>query len=336
MEKSLYIDLITHFGATAPQTALTNLLEQARIPMADCYAFRDAKDNQALLQEFDSFFSYISILDALFQSDKNQLSLRIQRGDIHGFYLLDAETSITLIHSHTQTNFPLDVGRGCYFYLPPGDYRLELPSGYLKLFSLCFRAKIFRRGNERQYQFLHALIEAYRQQKDEVVQSLDFRLSSGIRLLIERLFAGLKSGSLESELYIQAQTLELLRLSKDAVFEEYEKILSNQFLAQQVNEAIRLGIRQEGLDFRLEVLPRLFDRSLQYLGRIHRETFGQSLTQCRSGALLEMAQETLETAASITTAAYICGFSDLHQFRRFFKKASGITPTEYLQHRRQE
>lgn len=336
MEKSLYIDLIANFGSTVPLAALDSLLTQTHIPMTDSYAFRDTADNQALLQEIDSFFSYISILDTIFQSDGIRLPVRILRRDIHIFFLLSANKHITLIHSGTGACFSITVGYGCYFYLPPGDYKLELPCSYLKLFSLCFRGKIFRRGNERQYEFLHTLIGAYRQQKDEVVQSLDLPLSRSIEVLLRRLLAGFKPGNLESEFLIQDQTFELLRLSKEAIFEAHEKIDSVQFLAQRIQEEIRRGIRREGQGFRLEILPHLYQKSMQYLGRIHKDSFGYSLSQARTQALLDLAEEQLLVNPTITSAAYSCGFNDLHQFRRFFKKVSGITPTEYLRQRRQE
>ncbi|MDF2476223.1 MAG: hypothetical protein K0S24_1706 [Sphingobacterium sp.] len=327
MQKSLFIALEEHYTPISSTVALNHILGVQLMKIAKPSYFQNENGDEALLQEFDGFLSYLTSLH-LFGQKRSPIRLQIEREDLHAFYVLESAGPILLVKDHQQ--FELHPKRGCYCYLPPGEYILEFPEGRTQLFSFYFRGKMFRKNHERHFKFLQELVEAFRNKTGLVVQSVDFWIGPRTRVLIARLLEHLQFIDLDIELFLHRQILELLKLSKEKIFEEYEKVYDGSILALQVREEIRRSIAVDGQDFRLNELPALFKKSQQYLGRVYKAVFGHSLTQCRKYFLLELAQENLLKLSNSTQAAYACGFNSVQQFDKFFKNASGMTPTDYL------
>ena len=327
MQKSLFIELEKNYTPIKDSNELNHILGVQLMKIAAASYFKHENGDEALLQEFDGYLSYLNSLH-LFCQKRCSINLRVERSDLHAFYILDSSGPLLLISGNHR--FEFRPKRGCYLYLPPGDYNLQLPAGRCQLFSFYFRGKMFRKNHAHHFHFLHDLVAAFRNKSALPVQSIDFRIGPRTRLLIGRLLERLRAVDLDTELFLYREILELLKLSKEKIFEEYEKVYDGSILAVQVREEIRRGITVEGQEFRLDTLPSVFKKSQQYLGRVYKAVFGHSLTQCRKDFLLELAQENLFKLSNSTQAAYACGFNSVQQFDKFFKNAGGMTPTEYL------
>jgi len=327
MQKSLFIALEEHYTSTSNTSTLRHILGAQLMQIAKPSYFQNEHGDEALLQEFDGFLSYLTSLHRYGQQ-RNSIRLRIERGDLHAFYVLESAEPILLVKDHQQ--YKLHPKRGCYCYLPPGEYILEFPKGHTQLFSFYFRGKMFRKNHERHFHFLHKLVAAFRNKSTQPFQSIDFRIGPRTRVMIGRLLEHLRFIDLDTELFLHRQILELLKLSKEKIFEEYEKVYDGSILALQVREEIRRSIAVDGQEFRLDELPPLFKKSQQYIGRVYKAVFGHSLRQCRKDFLVELAQENLIRLSNSTQAAYASGFNSVQQFDKFFKNATGMTPTAYL------
>lgn len=329
MEKRLFFDLEACYPNRVVSEQVTLRKSNLHIPHTSTFAFRDAAGNEATLQEFDGFFCYINLLHT-YGTAQVSIPLRVEKPDLHVFYMLGTKGNLRLIDMNSKQEFLLSPKRGCYIYLPEGNYVLQVPKGQVQLFCFYFRARIFRNNNERNFKFLHPLIQALRHKSPLPIQSIDFKIGPRTLVLIQRLLSCLKEGDLESELHIQVQVFELLKLTKEKIFEEYEKIYGGTVLAQHILDEIKKGIQQDGQKFQLQELCPLFNKSLQYLGRVYKMAFKHSLAQCRSALLLELAKETLLRQPSVTAAAYTCGFNNVQHFATFFKKHCGMKPSAYL------
>ncbi len=70
--------------------------------------------------------------------------------------------------------------------------------------------------------------------------------------------------------------------------------------------------------------------STDYLGKIFKEMTGYTPKQyLMEYRLLHSRQLLLQTGLSVSTAAYRCGFKDVNNFIRTFKKRYGITPKQF-------
>src|SRR5690606_5764242 len=128
--------------------------------------------------------------------------LRVDRGDLHVLYLMEAEGDVVLEDSARHRVCTLSPGRGRYLYLPPGAYRLRLPRGRLVLFGFYFDGGIFREGNERPFEFLHDVIHAYRSRSEEVCYSRDFRIGPRTRSRIQHLCGNLRKEDFSNESFV--------------------------------------------------------------------------------------------------------------------------------------
>ncbi|MEM6160853.1 AraC family transcriptional regulator [Erwinia sp. P6884] len=70
--------------------------------------------------------------------------------------------------------------------------------------------------------------------------------------------------------------------------------------------------------------------NVDYLGRVYRQTFSNTLTAALHQQRIIAAEKMLLTdAASLAEIASLCGFSDVAYFRRIFRKLRGITPAAW-------
>lgn len=327
MEKSLFFALEEQFTPASGQPALRHLLGVQLMPAATASYYQNETGDEALLQEFDGYLSYLTSLH-LYHQERIRIPLRVGRSDLHAFYVLQSTGSILLLHE--KQTFELRTKRGCYFYLPQGDYILEFPAGRSQLFNFYFRGKMFRHHHERHFHFLHDLVEAFRRGGTAPIQSIDFRIGPRTRVLIGQLLERVRYIDLEMELLICLEILALLKISKEKIFEEYEKVYDGSILALRIHEEIRRRVAAVGHEFRIEELPQLFKKSPQYLGKVFKAVFGHSLSRCRKELLTELARDHLLKLGCSTQAAYACGFNSVQQFSNFFKDAAGMRPSEYL------
>lgn len=69
--------------------------------------------------------------------------------------------------------------------------------------------------------------------------------------------------------------------------------------------------------------------SRSYLGRIVKKSMGLTIQEYIASVRVEAAKKCLEGKMSVTETAYACGYGDLSNFSKMFKKNLNISPAEY-------
>jgi YesN/AraC family two-component response regulator len=78
------------------------------------------------------------------------------------------------------------------------------------------------------------------------------------------------------------------------------------------------------------VIETLFESNYDYLNRIFQKLTGTTIFSYLGMVRIAKAKELiLTTSLKFTDIAYLVGFDDQYYFSRFFKKSTGMTPTEY-------
>lgn len=327
MKKALYIHLDAVFGEACHPSDSTM---QSPIPMSNgAYSYyRDGPD-QAYLQEFDGLLGYINILDVA-ASNSMVIPLHVLQADIHIFYLIGNNCAIQIKDIKQDVTYTISSARGRYIYLPSGDYELHLSSGIYTIFNYYFPGSIFRNGNERPFRFLYSLIDAYRKKDPLSCCSIDFRVGPMTIARIQHLVLNLSIGDLDSDKFIHEELHQLIRLSKKKIFVEYERQLGSDQEAQDIFDEMKNRIARSGQEFRIAELCELFGKSKQYIGRIYRKKYQQSLQAGRKQLLIQYIKQQILLDDSISNIAYTCGFNSIHHFSNFFKQETGLSPSEYL------
>ena len=82
-------------------------------------------------------------------------------------------------------------------------------------------------------------------------------------------------------------------------------------------------------DIRIEHILSFLHLSRAYIARIFKKRTGMTITEYLNVYRLNQAEQLLKSGKSITETAYLCGFGDLSNFSKNFKKHIGISPKKY-------
>lgn len=327
MKTALQIDIAQVFGQ--PISPRTDTLKPSiSMPNAD-YQNYENQHSQAYLQQFDGMLGYINILDLHLSADI-VIPIQVTRSDIHIFYHIGDDSAIQIKDIRQQTSYSISCNRGRYLYLSTGNYEIHVPAGRYSLLNFYFRGSIFRDGNERPFQFLHPLLHAYRQQDPHACCSIDFRVGTRTISLMKTIAAKIKKGDLDSEVNILWGIKKLIQLSKEKIFEEYEKISESQLKAKEAHAAIKQAVSEHGQDFKLDDIGRQVRISTDYLHQLIQSYYGLSPQELKIKFMLDLAKKYILDGMHTDTIAYELGYASPSSFARFFKKKTGMTATEFF------
>jgi len=106
-----------------------------------------------------------------------------------------------------------------------------------------------------------------------------------------------------------------------------ESSLNNKQIYSDILDYVKRNISNS---FTINDIAEYFGYSPKYLSRVFSEVLGLSLKQFIISQKMETAAYYLtDSDRSITEIAASVGFSDVHNFSRSFKKATGFTPSQY-------
>lgn len=293
------------------------------------YEHYENQNGQACLQQFDGMLGYINILDLHLPGDID-IAIQVTRSDIHIFYIITEDRAVQIMDIRKQICYSISCNRGRYFYLTIGDYEIHVPAGRYTLVNFYFRGRIFRDGNERPFQFLLPLIHAYRQQDPHVWCSIDFRIGTITIFLMKAIMAKIKKGDLDTEVNILWGIKKLINLSKEKIFEEYEKISESQLKAKEAHAIIKQTVAENGQDFKLDDIAWQLGISMDYLHQLIHSYYGLSPQELKIAFMLDLAKKYILDGMHTDTIAYELGYASPSSFARFFKKKTGMTATVFF------
>ncbi|MDR6734800.1 helix-turn-helix domain-containing protein [Sphingobacterium sp. 2149] len=332
MKKALHLHLESVFGASCP-LAESTIQPQIALFNGKISHYRHPS-GQACLQEFDGLLGYINLLDVAVSSDI-VIPVRVKRSDMHIIYVFSDESAVQIKDVGQQTSYSITCNRGRYFYLNRGDYEIYIPAGSCTLVNFYFRGSIFRDGNERPFQFLHHLIDAYRNRDRQSCCSIDFRVGPRTVSLMKSIAAKIKKSDLDSEVNILWAIKKLIQLSKEKIFEEYEKISQSQAQSKAAYSAIKQAVAAHGQDFKLEDIAYRFGISKDYLHQLIHSYYGKSPQELKIAFMVRLAKKYIADGMRTDEIAYELGYTSPSSFVRFFKNQTGMTPTAYFKRNNQ-
>lgn len=286
--------------------------------------------DEAILQEFDTLEVFLSCLDTLFHEERT-IPIKVKLYDIHVLYVLEASAAIRLYDTNGHLISQQACGRGMYYYLPPGHYSLKIPAGKSQLFGYYFQSKTFRKKNKKPYVFLHDLLRARRTQLEEVVVSRDFKVGKRTWMYIHALCRGLKKRKLKNESFVFGIIHDLIDLSAEKISEEETKMSYDLKIAIQARKLLAMHIEEKGQETQINLLADDLKLDLDTVNRYHKQHFGKCLRELRTDLLLTRAKKELDKGVSPKNCAYELRYNSPEAFYHFFKDASGMTATQYLQ-----
>lgn len=287
-----------------------------------------------LHQQFDGLVGFINCLDFDLKATE-RIPIEIKGNDMHMLYLPEGEQGIVLSDKKTHVGQAIAPQRGRFFYLPEGDYEMWVPSGRHFVFNFYFRGSIFRDGNEKPFPYLYDLIADFRNGSDQSSSSIDFKVGNRTCLLIKTILSNLKRGDLDSEVNILWGIKKLIKLSKEKIFEEYDKISESHLKSKEAYASIKQAVAEYGHDFKLDDIAELLGISMDYLHELIHSYYGESPQELKIEFMLDLAKKFIMEGMHTDAVAYEMGYSAPSSFVRFFKKKTGMTTTEFFKRNNQ-
>ena len=127
----------------------------------------------------------------------------------------------------------------------------------------------------------------------------------------------------QQELFITAKLFEilseLLGTSETKKTPKYERLAADYIRANYMRP------------LRIEEIAALIGVNRQYLSRLFKSAYGISMQQFLVRTRLHHAVHFLQNGSSVTESAYLCGYEDVFNFSKMFKKEYGVSPSYYQQ-----
>lgn len=326
MRQFLHIKLGQLFGPPCTAEEL-DMQPHIHMPSSDITSWKNEL-GEAILQEFSSMVCYVYSLDI--HIDKAiDIPLTVHKRSLHAVYSMIASDRSHIIDHNRQHRYALSPERAIYLYLPAGSYQLKIPAGHNSIFGFHIKGKLFRDNNERPFQFLHPLIEAYRGDSSQSCASVEIRIGTRTQHRISYFLRNLQKGQLTNEGHILHQLYELFRLSTDKLFEDHHKLSEAAIKAQEALDLIAQHVQEYGQDFTLRDICSAMHISLDYLHDLFQTYHRMPPTELKNRLLESRIKELLAQDMQISHIAYDCGYSSASALNKFFKKRTGITPSAY-------
>ncbi|TYP91342.1 AraC-like DNA-binding protein [Sphingobacterium allocomposti] len=328
MKKSFHLGLYEHFDPVRTADSLVHLKQGVTMPNAEASYWKQ-QDEEAVLQEFDGHYGFLYYIDVRLDRQRH-IPVEVDRADMHILYVLQSPGQTRLYDTDVRPVCQLDSQRAVYLYLPPEEYSLCLPRGRTRLFGFYFRAKIFRRGNERPYDFLRPLLEAYRTGSGTALSTADFSIGLRTRFLIETLCRDIRPKELRNESFIMDKLTRLIALSRETILPAATRAERLRRTAERARELLALYVERDGQSVQLSQIAADLGESLTRISRKHKQYFGQTLQKHREELLLARACDLLHSGLSPTECAYALNYNSPESFFHFFKAKMGLSPLTYL------
>lgn len=327
MKKSLHINLRSYFGAALDELVSCKRKPAYSLRYADEHYYR-RQDDWAIAQEFDGKNGYLYAYELRFHR-RVSIPVRMEMADLHVVYLIEGSAALHISDAMANPVCSIPPQRARYLHVPPGDYQLELKAGHYQLFGFYFDGGIFRDGNERGFRFLHEVIQSYRERSTQPVASIDFPVGPRTLQYIQYLCRHLKKGDFDNEAFVLTELSRLVKLSKQKVFDEYERTSDPELLIQRCRKLLAEYIADQGNTTRIKDIAQQLNVRPEYLSRLHQRYFKQTLSGYRSGLLVKRIKDVLAEPFSLLEVAMRCGFPGSSELNRFFKQKCGMTPADY-------
>jgi AraC-like DNA-binding protein len=150
------------------------------------------------------------------------------------------------------------------------------------------------------------------------------RMEEVFRRYLEDQEAG-RFGPIQKSLYM---TWMLAEISERAPAPREEQAVEDlPRFATRIDQHLKTHFHER---IRTATVAKALQSNPDYLGRVYARAYGVSVTEAIHQYRLKHARSLLlDSDARISEVAYDCGFSDEGYFRRVFRRAEGMTPSEY-------
>ncbi|NQD72095.1 helix-turn-helix transcriptional regulator [Sphingobacterium shayense] len=329
MKKTIYFPGRLYVKNMVEQTQLQSLVSSFKMLNSKRTNLK-IETAECVIQEFDGRYAYLYSFEIILPHSQTFL-MQSKFSDLHKLYLLDAIKPVHITSGKRWGHhLALAPNYGCFAYLPDGCYRVRLPKGKTHLFGYYFDNKIFRRENERKFEFIKTVIDAQRTRMNIPKFSEIIPIDSRTTMFIQNLCENINQKELQGEAFIFQGIVRLIELARDNYNEHYSRESYEHSIADRARQLVEDHVDQYGNAFSFNSIYEILGYKKTTVHRVHQCKFHGSLLDYKKELLLQKAMKLLERGESIKNCAYSCGYNSPENFHRFFKGRAGFSPSVYV------
>lgn len=258
-----------------------------------------------------------------------EIQVKCCRSDYHLLYPLEASADIRITrdipHAFAITLTP---AMATYVHIPKAQLRISLQPGVYTIYGLLIDIGMIRSEIFRNDHFLMQFRLQRQQGKKLLYQSALWPIAEKTVLMIQHIEFYFFPYHKNKESKAVELVYALFAIAEYKQFEIYEKLAEGQLVAQRARQMINDQINQTFSNLNIGSISVRLGISMQYLAKVHKKYFRETLLQYRDSILLEKAKRLL-MQYDVTEVSNYCGFGQVSTFSDYFFKQTQMRPMEY-------
>lgn len=259
-----------------------------------------------------------------------RICFQIDSPQTHLLYHLDGRRPIGYTQPDVADEFIFRPQHGAVFYIPQTVLYLQFEPGNYLVQGFTLPMDMLDQHELSGFDYLSAIIEAYRYRNPQYRASLDFDAMQHTRRLLDEFGSGLSQPSLIPQLVALRTIQDLLYLSKDKMQQAKGLFSHHDFIVEQARTLISRQVAEQEVRVLIKDIASALCIEEKYLNRLHKKRHGVPISDYHHSELFKKTKHCLDQYQSIKLSAAKCGFSDPTSFTRFFRKHAKMSPKQYL------
>jgi len=285
-----------------------------------------------VIQLIEEYIDYHSVIFYRLQANTQQptrLSIETVKADYHLLYNLGSPQEIVIEQPKHDCQVSLPPQYQSYVYIPKGKLEINLIPGTYHLYGVLVDIGFIRPTIYRENHFLSEFRAAHGRDKKRLYQSAIWPIKERTRYQLCYIEAYLFKYRKENEAIAIKVVYDLFDIAIDKNFDLHEKIDPDQSLARLVRKMVIDQATQTFSSCSIQAIAEQLQVDKSKLNKIYKAIYGESPKQTWNKHLILKAKELLLAGHSVKEVSNYCGYGQQQNFSTFFRKQTGICPSEY-------
>ncbi len=284
------------------------------------------------IQFTEEYIDYHSVIFYRLQAQVQQhirLSVNTSKADYHLLYNLGSPQEVVIEQPKKECKVSLPSQYHSYVYIPKGEIAVNLVAGTYLIYGVLVDIGFIRPAIYKENHFLSEFRAAHRRDKKRLYQSAIWPIKERTRYQLSYIETYLFQYHKEHEVIAIKVVYNLFDIAIDKNFSLHEKLDPDQLLARLARKMVTDQATQIFSSCSIQTIAEQLQVDKSKLNKIYKAIYGESPKQTWTKHLILKAKELLRSGHSVKEVSNYCGYGQQQNFSTFFKKHTGVCPTQY-------
>ncbi|MGB3064782.1 helix-turn-helix domain-containing protein [Sphingobacterium thalpophilum] len=299
--------------------------------LADSVLQRYEDTNIQLIEEYIDYHSVIFYRLQAHVQQHFRLSVTTTKADYHLLYNLGSPQEIVIEQPKEEFQAALPAQHHRYIYIPKGEIRVNLVPGTYLVYGVLVDIGFIRPTIYKENHFLSEFRAAYQRAKKHLYQSPVWPIKERTRYQLSYIESYLFKYHKHHEAIAIKVVYNLFDIAVDKHFDLHEKLDPKQLLAKLAKQMVVDQATQIFSICSIQSIAERLQVDMSKLNKYYKAIYGESLKQTWNKHLIQKAKELLLAGHSVKEVSNYCGYGQQQNFSTFFKKQTGVSPSQIIQ-----